>query len=103
MCEGPGTSYGEKRAMKVNVEVDCTPEEARRFLGLPDVSRANDIYVDAIANAMKGVTSLDQLGTYAKQLAPMGEIGMNMFKQFMEQGAGAAMAGFKAGAPKKKD
>lgn len=23
--------------MKVNVEVDCTPEEARQFLGLPDV------------------------------------------------------------------
>jgi hypothetical protein len=23
--------------MKVTVEIDCTPEEARRFLGLPDV------------------------------------------------------------------
>ena len=23
--------------MKVNVEVDCTPEEARAFMGLPDV------------------------------------------------------------------
>jgi hypothetical protein len=23
--------------MKVTVEVDCTPEEGRRFLGLPDV------------------------------------------------------------------
>lgn len=87
--------------MKVNVEIDCSPEEARRFLGLPDVSRANDVYVDAIANAMKGVTSMDQLGTYAKQLAPMGEIGMNLFKQFVEQGAGAAMAGFKSGGSKK--
>lgn len=87
--------------MKVNVEIDCTPEEARRFLGLPDVSKANDVYVDAIANAMKGVTSMDQLSGMAKQLAPMGELGMNLFKQFVEQGAGAAMAGFKAGAPKK--
>jgi Family of unknown function (DUF6489) len=24
--------------MKMTVEVDCTPEEARRFLGLPDVA-----------------------------------------------------------------
>ena len=24
--------------MKVNIEVDCTPDEARRFLGLPDVA-----------------------------------------------------------------
>lgn len=23
--------------MKINVEVDCTPEEARSFLGLPDL------------------------------------------------------------------
>ena len=38
--------------MKVNVEVDCTPEEARRFLGLPDVSEANAVYMDALANAM---------------------------------------------------
>jgi hypothetical protein len=24
--------------MKVTVEIDCTPEEARRFLGLPDLA-----------------------------------------------------------------
>ena len=28
--------------MKVNVEIDCTPAEARAFLGLPDVSALND-------------------------------------------------------------
>jgi hypothetical protein len=86
--------------MKVNVEVECTPEEARRFLGLPDVSTANAAYVDAVVKAMKGEASLDQLNGYVRQLAPMGEIGLKMFQQFMEQGAGAAMAGFKAGKPK---
>lgn len=91
--------------MKVQVEIDCTPEEARRFLGLPDVSKANDVYVDAIAKAMQGVSSLDQLQGYAKQIAPMGEMGLKLFQQFVEQGAGAAMAGFKAGVSgtKKKD
>jgi hypothetical protein len=72
--------------MKVNVEVECTPEEARRFLGLPDVSKANEVYVDAIAKAMQGVGSLDQLQEYAKQLAPMGQMGMQLFQQFMETG-----------------
>jgi Family of unknown function (DUF6489) len=24
--------------MKVNIEIDCTPQEARAFLGLPDVA-----------------------------------------------------------------
>ena len=28
--------------MKMTIEVDCSPEEARRFLGLPDVSSLND-------------------------------------------------------------
>jgi hypothetical protein len=73
--------------MKVNVEIDCTPEEARRFLGLPDVSEANAVYVDAITNAMKGVGSVDQLQEYAKQLAPMSQMGLKLFQQFLESGA----------------
>ncbi len=73
--------------MKVNVEVDCTPEEARRFLGLPDVSKANEVYVDAIAKAMQG-GSFDQLQEYAKQLAPMGQMGMQLFQQFLDGGLG---------------
>jgi hypothetical protein len=28
----------ETRCMKITMEVECTPEEARRFLGLPDVA-----------------------------------------------------------------
>ena len=83
--------------MKVNVEVECTPEEARRFLGLPDVSAANATYVDAVVKAMTGESSIEQLNGYVRQLAPMGEVGLKMFQQFIEQGAGAAMAGFKSG------
>lgn len=30
-------SRGQDRHMKINVEVDLTPEELRRFMGLPDV------------------------------------------------------------------
>ena len=84
--------------MKVNVEIDCSPEEARRFMGLPDVSKANDVYVDNIAKAMKGVTSVEQLQDMAKQIAPMGQLGMNLFKQFMENGAA-----FGSGVKKKSD
>ena len=73
--------------MKVNVEIDCTPEEARRFLGLPDVSRANDLYVDAVIKAMQGGGSLEQLQTYAQSLAPMGQMGLSLFRQFMESGS----------------
>lgn len=70
--------------MKVHVEIDCTPEEARRFMGLPDVNKVNDVYVDMMTSAMKGVKNPDQLRDYAQQLAPMGQIGMKMFQSFME-------------------
>lgn len=73
--------------MKVHIEIDCSPEEARQFMGLPDVDKANKIYVDTIANAMKGVSSVDQLQDYAKQLAPMGQFGLKVFQSFMEGAA----------------
>lgn len=76
--------------MKVQVEIDCTPEEARAFMGLPDVSRANDIYVDTISRAMKGVSNPEQVQEYARQLAPMGQMGLKMFQKFMESSAATA-------------
>ena len=72
--------------MKVNIEIDCTPEEARAFMGLPDVSKANDIYVENITKAMKGVSDPQQLQEFAMQLAPMGQAGLKMFQNFIESG-----------------
>lgn len=76
--------------MKVNIEIDCSPEEARRFMGLPDVQQANEIYVESISKAMQGVSNIEQLEQYAKQLAPMGQMGMKMFQNFMENAAKGA-------------
>ena len=91
--------------MKVNVEIDCTPEEARRFLGLPDVTKANEAYVEATMKAMQGAGGFEQLQEYAKQLAPMGQIGMKLFQQFMENGPAAfgAMADAAGKGARKRD
>ena len=70
--------------MKVNIEIDCTPEEARTFMGLPDVSKANNVYVETMAKAMKGVSNPDQLQELAKTMAPMGQVGLKMFQNFVE-------------------
>ena len=88
--------------MKVHVEVECSPEEARRFMGLPDVEKANAAYVDGIAKAMKGVSNVDQLQEFARQLAPMGEVGLKMFQNFME-GGNAFAEGAKGEARKNED
>ena len=73
--------------MKINLEVDCTPIEARQFLGLPDVSKANEAYVESVTKAMQGVGSIEQLQAYAQQLAPMGQMGLKLFQQIMESGS----------------
>jgi hypothetical protein len=38
--------------MKFNVEIDCTPEEARRFLGLPDVAPMQEAVLKRIERQM---------------------------------------------------
>lgn len=38
--------------MKATVEVDCTPEEARAFLGLPDVTALNAHLVKEMKSRM---------------------------------------------------
>lgn len=79
--------------MKINIEIECTPEEARNFMGLPDVSAANSIYVDNIAKAMRGVSNPEQLQEYASALAPMGQVGLKLFQSFVEGGMKAASRG----------
>ena len=45
--------------MKINVEIDCTPEEARKFLGLPDVAAMQESLMKQVesqmASALKGM------------------------------------------------
>ena len=44
----------------------------------------------AMAKAFQGVGSIEQLQEYANQIAPMGQLGMKMFQQFLESGAAFA-------------
>lgn len=76
--------------MKINIEIECTPEEARNFMGLPDVSAANNVYVENIAKTMRGVSNPEQLQEYASALAPMGQVGLKLFQSFVEGGMKAA-------------
>lgn len=39
--------------MKITVNIDCTPQEARAFFGLPDVSPVNEAIVSAMVERTK--------------------------------------------------
>lgn len=75
--------------MKVTVNVDCTPEEARTFLGLPDLAPIHEKYVETMLSAMDGAGSIEQMGKMISAFAPMGDASMRMFQQIMDIGLGS--------------
>lgn len=74
--------------MKVTVDVDCTPEEARRFLGLPDLSPVHEAYVEKMRTMMADGLSPDSMAEMMKTWGPMSEAGMGLWKQMMDQMSG---------------
>ena len=46
--------------MKITIDIDCSPEEARRFLGLPDVTPLQEAFVAELQKRMmSGLKSRD--------------------------------------------
>lgn len=38
--------------MKISIDIDCTPDEARQFLGLPDVRPMQDALMDQLQSRL---------------------------------------------------
>lgn len=75
--------------MKINVEVDCTPEEARRAVGLPDLSPIHEKYISAMMGAMDGTMAKPEvLENMMKSWAPMGDAGMSFWRGLFENSTG---------------
>ena len=71
--------------MKISVDVDCTPEEARRFMGLPDMSPVHDVYLDKVKSTIMSGINAGSVEGLVKNWAPMGEAGMNLWRQLVDQ------------------
>ncbi|CAN5365647.1 DUF6489 family protein [soil metagenome] len=70
--------------MKIHVEVDCTPEEARRVMGLPDFTPVHEKYIEMMKNSMDGVVSPDVMENVMRSWAPMGDAGMSFWRKMFE-------------------
>lgn len=79
--------------MKFTVDVECTPEEARSFLGLPDMSPIHDLYMKQVTDAMSGQTNFEQIERMMRSLSPMGDAGIKLFSSLMDLGINAASPG----------
>ena len=73
--------------MKVTIDIDLTPEEARRAAGLPDLSPVHDRYVQLLLESMSGTgVKPEAIEAMVKSWAPMGEAGLAMWRRLLEAG-----------------
>jgi hypothetical protein len=75
--------------VKINIEIDCTPEEARAFLGLPDVKPMQERLMvelqERMASTLKAMEPAEMLRTWL----PANLKGFEqMFDAFARMGAG---------------
>lgn len=69
--------------MKISFDIDCTPEEARRFIGLPDLTTVHDAYVERLRRAASEGPSAESVAEMMRSWGPMSEAGMGMWKAMM--------------------
>lgn len=74
--------------MKINVDIDCSPEEARRFLGLPDLAPIHEAYLEQMKAMMSQGLTPDMFETMMRSWSPFGEAGMGMWRQMVERMGG---------------
>jgi hypothetical protein len=69
--------------MKFNIEIDSTPEEVRRLMGLPDLTDVHAVYLDKVKDTMaKGITP-DMVESMVRTWVPMGGAGVDFVKDMI--------------------
>jgi len=76
--------------MKMTIEVDCSPEEARRFLGLPDVSALNEHMVDEMKKRIDSNMTMISPDELVKNWMSFGAGAQEQFRKLMDVGLSAA-------------
>lgn len=75
--------------MKITVDVDCSPDEARHFFGLPDVSQLQDKMMEEIEKRMMENLAAMDPDALMRTWVPFGLEGIEkMQKAFWSQMAG---------------
>ena len=84
--------------MKVTVNIDCTPEEARAFFGLPDVRPMQDEMMEDVTQRMKQALAAMDPETMMQTWLPASVQGFEQLQKFWSQVA-AGMGGAPGGGP----
>lgn len=79
--------------MKINIQIDCTPEEARRFFGLPDVEPVQRRVMEALEKRLTEAVQSADTATLFDQWMPLTLKGIEQWQNFWTQFAAAATRG----------
>ena len=81
--------------MKFTVNVECSPEEARRFIGLPDVTPINEALVGEMQKRMQSNLAMMSPDTMMQSWMSVGTQAQDAFLKLMTSATGASMPGVK--------
>lgn len=79
--------------MKMTIEIDCTPQEARAFLGLPDVTALNDALVSEMQKRMAANINMLAPEELIKNWTAFGAGAQEQFRQLMQSAVAMGMGG----------
>lgn len=82
--------------MKITIDIDCTPQEARSFLGLPNVEPMQDALVQQMRERLAGYLDATDPDTLLRTWFPSGLKGLG---QLQEQFWSQFLGGMGAQAP----
>ncbi len=73
--------------MKIHFDIDCTPEEARTFVGLPDVAPLHQAFVDEMQRRMSETLANIDPEAMVKAWMPEGMAGWEEWQKMWRQAA----------------
>lgn len=81
--------------MKIHVDMEMTPEEARKLMGLPDVSKMQEAMMAEMQKRMKAALDTSDPEAMLKAWMPMGGAGFDQFQRFLWDSAQQVTGGAK--------
>ena len=79
--------------MKLNIEIDCTPAEARAALGLPDVAALNEHLVEEMKKRLDANLAMAAPEELMRTWLTFGGQASEQFMKLMTAAAGGGKAG----------
>lgn len=79
--------------MKITIDIDCTPQEARTAMGLPDVAPMNEALVRQMTQRMEQVLASADPETLLKTWMPATAQGFDQLQKMFWGQLNAAMGG----------